>query len=338
LPAFREGLVSRLRELVPCDLASYNEFGPDPEGALIVSDPQEVVDEYEREGKLGRFAELVIEEHPIAGHFLRTGETSTLRMSDFISTRNLHRLEIYDSYFGPLGTEHQLVFNVPARGQLIGVTVNRRWREYDERELALMNGLRQPVVAVHRNLHDRARLEIVTRALDAQGGGPVVVFTLEPTGTIVPAHAPAERLLWRIAGDQGASDALHGWAARRRHHGGEELLVLSLDGRPALQGRYLYGAPGTLDAIILSPLPLGRPQRLSELGLTNRQAEVLLLVWEGASNAEVALALCISEHTVRHHLEGIFRQLGVASRAGAAHLASLRLAADREGELASIWD
>ena len=338
LRAFRAALVSGLRALVPSDIASYNEFGPQSERPLVVSDPPEAVDDVEREATLERFGELIVEEHPLARHFLRTGETRTMRMSDFISARELHRLELYDLFYGPLGTEHQLAFTVPARGQLIGVTVNRKRPEYDEREVGLMDGLRSTVVAVHRNLHDRARLEIVTRALELQGSAPVVVLTVERSGMIVPAHDRGERLLRRIVGDEGASEALRGWAARRRcHDGSVEPLVLALEGRPALQGRYLYGAPGALDAIVLSPLPLGRAQRLSELGLTNRQSEVLLLVWEGATNAEIALALCISEHTVRHHLEGIFRALGVASRAAAAHLASVRLAAGHDSQQASIW-
>lgn len=339
LRAFRTGLVSGLRELVPSDLSSYNEIGPPPERPLIVSDPEDVVDQSVRAGMLERFTELVIGEHPLATHFLRTGETSTLRMSDFISSRKLHRLELYTVLYGPLGAERQLAFTVPSTGQLIGVTVSRRGRDFDDREVALLDGLRETVVAVHRNLHDRARLAIVTRALDVQPGGPMAIFTVEQSGAIVPAHERAERLLRHIVSDQGAFEALQSWAGvRRAHHRGDESLALALDGRPALQGRYLHGARGALDAIVLSPLPLGRSQTLSQLGLTNRQSEVLLLVWQGATNAQIALALCISEHTVRHHLEGIFRQLGVASRAAAAHLASLRLAHDHEGEMASIWD
>jgi DNA-binding CsgD family transcriptional regulator len=166
----------------------------------------------------------------------------------------------------------------------------------------------------------------------------VAILTVEQSGAIVPAHERAERLLRMIASDQGAAETLQSWASRRRaRRGGDKRLGLALDGRPALQGRYLHGARGALDAIVLSPLPLGRSQALSQLGLTNRQSEVLLLVWQGATNAQIALALCISEHTVRHHLEGIFRQLGVASRTAAAHLASLRLADDHGAEMASIW-
>jgi DNA-binding NarL/FixJ family response regulator len=85
-----------------------------------------------------------------------------------------------------------------------------------------------------------------------------------------------------------------------------------------------------LDAITLQRTALDVGATLRALGLTRRQAGVLEMVWKGATNAEVALALCISEHTVRHHLEEIYRRLGVSSRAAATHLVTQTLSACRE--------
>jgi DNA-binding CsgD family transcriptional regulator len=75
----------------------------------------------------------------------------------------------------------------------------------------------------------------------------------------------------------------------------------------------------------LEDLPSSQPQALRALGLTRRQAEVLHLIWQGSTNAEIAGALNISGHTVRHHLEHIYRQLGVRTRAAAAHVATRTL-------------
>ena len=52
-------------------------------------------------------------------------------------------------------------------------------------------------------------------------------------------------------------------------------------------------------------------------GLTAREREILALVAEGKTNAEVALLLWISPHTVRTHLENTFDKLGVTTRAAA---------------------
>jgi DNA-binding NarL/FixJ family response regulator len=57
------------------------------------------------------------------------------------------------------------------------------------------------------------------------------------------------------------------------------------------------------------------------VGLTARELEVLTLVAAGHTNREIAAALVISPHTVRRHLQNIFRKLGVSSRAAATAFA-----------------
>ena len=68
---------------------------------------------------------------------------------------------------------------------------------------------------------------------------------------------------------------------------------------------------------------------LESLGLTPREAEVLLWVAQGKGNAEVAAILGTSESTVRKHLEHLFPKLGSESR-GAASLVAIE-ALSRKG-------
>jgi predicted ATPase/DNA-binding NarL/FixJ family response regulator len=57
-------------------------------------------------------------------------------------------------------------------------------------------------------------------------------------------------------------------------------------------------------------------------GLTAREVDVLRLVADGLSNAEIADRLVLSERTVHAHLRSIFDKLGVNTRTAAVHAAS----------------
>jgi two-component system NarL family response regulator len=48
--------------------------------------------------------------------------------------------------------------------------------------------------------------------------------------------------------------------------------------------------------------------------LTERERQIVKLIGSGESNKQIARELCITERTVKAHLTGIFRKLGVADR------------------------
>ena len=62
---------------------------------------------------------------------------------------------------------------------------------------------------------------------------------------------------------------------------------------------------------------LGTATRRPAGGPTARELDVLRLVARGRTNRDIAGELNISEHTVRRHLQNVFRRLGVSSRAAA---------------------
>ena len=84
----------------------------------------------------------------------------------------------------------------------------------------------------------------------------------------------------------------------------------------AMVGQVLYGSSPVVQ-------PASTAGELAE-ALTPRQQDVLLLLSQGLSNKLIGRRLDLSEHTVRGHVQGIFRFLGVASRSEAAFAARKR--------------
>ncbi|HEX2111655.1 MAG TPA: response regulator transcription factor [Gaiellaceae bacterium] len=73
-------------------------------------------------------------------------------------------------------------------------------------------------------------------------------------------------------------------------------------------------------------------------GLTRRELEILKLVAEGHSNAQVARLLWVTEQTVKFHLSNVYRKLGVANRTEASRFAQVRgllTQAERKASLAT---
>ena len=72
----------------------------------------------------------------------------------------------------------------------------------------------------------------------------------------------------------------------------------------------------------VTAIPRGRraTTRGDPLGLTPREREVLELIGEGATNADIAARLVISPKTVDNHVTSVFSKLGVDNRRAAAEL------------------
>jgi DNA-binding NarL/FixJ family response regulator len=98
--------------------------------------------------------------------------------------------------------------------------------------------------------------------------------------------------------------------AVERVHAGEAMLDTSV------QARLL----DALGAGMASSEPPAQPAALPD-DLTPREAEVLTLIAEGLSNAEIARRLVVSEATVKTHVNRLFAKTGVRDRAQAVRYA-----------------
>jgi len=305
LDAFRHGILPGLQRLLPSDLVGYNEVDPGGE-ASVLTYPWQVPDAANAE--LPRLAH----QHPLISVQMN-GDFGTYKISDFLSARQFHALELYDGLYSQIGAEDQIAFGL--RGPVvIGIAMNRDRRSFSERDRAMLELLRPHLAQAYNGARERERAAALLAALErglAEHGSAVVL--VERDGTLAHLTGAALEILDRYFPERrGAAlpASLAEWLA-----GGATvpLVVSSEAGTLAIKAQASAGA--TL--LSLSDEPALTPERLAPLGLTRRQAEVLALLAGGADVERIARDLYISVATVRKHLEHVYARLGVHTRAAA---------------------
>ncbi|MEH3148641.1 MAG: response regulator transcription factor [Methylobacterium frigidaeris] len=158
-------------------------------------------------------------------------------------------------------------------------------------------------------------------ALDSAGR---YLFAVSPGGAVRWCTPQAARLLRdldpvpaRAAGDPALPDGALAWL---RAGAAAALALTGPDGR-----RFQLSRIGQVDRDeILLRLALdggGEIERLQRaLGLTRREAEVLLWVSRGKASRDIGEILSLSPRTVTKHLEQIYAKLGVENRTSASAL------------------
>ncbi|HET8628543.1 MAG TPA: AAA family ATPase [Thermomicrobiales bacterium] len=174
-------------------------------------------------------------------------------------------------------------------------------RRHAERALALAGDPRQPLalLAAHRALGE---LDAAARRHDDAAGQFAAALALADA-----CAAPYERALTLLAlaesraaaGDRAAADATRDES---------RALLAPLGAKPAR-------ARADALAATLASVPAARAAYPA--GLTAREVEVLRLVAEGLTDAQVAERLFLSPRTVSQHLRSVYNKLGVSSRAAA---------------------
>jgi DNA-binding CsgD family transcriptional regulator len=93
--------------------------------------------------------------------------------------------------------------------------------------------------------------------------------------------------------------------------------VRSRDGRwLVVHGTYLAGPAGSRLAVLVEPATPAElwPVIADACRLSARERQVVLGCLRGASTTQIAAGLCVSPHTVQHHLKSVFDKAGVRSR------------------------
>jgi DNA-binding CsgD family transcriptional regulator len=326
LERFPRHVLRVVRGAAPVDFAVYDELDLRRRRHRWVSDPVELDLGATREAHAAFFRE-----HPFVRHLGRAGDLPPSRLSDFLSRRRYHETALYREAYRAFGVEHQLGFALPALFPRwsVGLALNRSRRDFSDEERLVFEVLRPHLVQAHRNA------QLVTRLREAAPpaapeAAPSAVVRLDarrrlPAASPGPGERLGDYLGPRAVAGGNLPDAVRRWldAHRLPATAADRVpvpcppLVLERPGRRLILRK--VGDSGAETAVAIDERATTGPVSLGErLGLTRRQAEILLWVARGKTNPEIATILGLSPHTVHKHTEHVFARLGVETRTAAA--------------------
>jgi DNA-binding CsgD family transcriptional regulator len=256
----------------------------------------------------------VSHQHPICTYVEESGDFRTLKVSDFLTRTQLHRLELYDHSFRPFGCEYWMM--LPLRSppwHERGFNLLRARRDFSERDRTILDLLAPHLLRLIGNVELRRRLRIALAALDA-GDVDHGVVLLDPNVRVDHATPHARSLLAKYfpATRAALPEAVTEWLADStqslvRKRGTHRLVI---------------------DRIGQSLLAREEPIELAKVAtLTPREQQVLEWVAQGKTNSQIAAILVTAPTTVRKHLENIYAKLGVHTRTAAAAYSRTKLTA-----------
>jgi DNA-binding CsgD family transcriptional regulator len=306
---FTSDFLAELGHLVTADVLAYNELDRVRRRNLLLAVwPDENDDEDDEISDEDWALQL---EHPVC-HRHQQGFFEALKLSDFLTQRELHRTRLYDRRHRPWGIEYEMCVAIPSPLWHTKTFLFFRTgsRDFSERDRLLLNLLQPHLARLWQAARTRRLLKSVLGELDRVDEEALRAVILLGSGSEVEyASPPTERLLHTFfPATNGARlpAALAEW--------------LQSDGTEPLIRRR-----GTLRLTIKrADGALLLEERQEEVRLTRREREVLGWVARGKTNAEIAQLLWLAPSTVRKHLENVYAKLGVSTRTAAvAHFLGL---------------
>jgi DNA-binding CsgD family transcriptional regulator len=315
---FGKAVLAPLRRLVTADSVTYNEIDTRRRRSVWAADPPDAL-----EGVSQEAFERFLPQHPIVAYSKRTGDGQARTISDFLDRRQFHRTDLYATFFRPARVEHQVAITLAYGPSLIvGIAFNRSSSDFSARDRAVLDAVRTQLTSAYQaTMAAETRaclLDAMDRALDDQGRGVLVVH---PGGRLMAATPAAQRFLSNHLGVRvEVGQRLPGRLAALADAAPSRTRPVKLTGQGANLYASLLDEPGSpARVIVIDERAAGDTAPLAAAGLTHREINVLRLLAEGRSNAEIARQLGgASIRTVHKHLEHIYAKLGVHDRTAAA--------------------
>jgi DNA-binding CsgD family transcriptional regulator len=328
LNRLKSHLPATITEVVQADVAMFADFDLRRRNTPIYQSHPAHAFTFEPE-----FIACVYQEHPCVKHIAKTGYLKALKITDFLSQRQYRQTALYSEGMRRYGVEYNMGFQVvePCLPEITSISLVRKNRDFSETDRLKLNLLRPHIarayIAVRQMTELRAQANITFEALAAAKQG---IIALAADGSISFCTEAARGCLKAYFG-QARGDILPPGLSRWLHlhevPAGRKGSLPRLRSPFVVEGNQmrltvhlLSGGAGRQRLLRLQeePVKLSSESLQIHLGLTLRQAEVLLWVSQGKTGPEIATILGLSAGTIRKHTEHIFDKLGVETRTAAA--------------------
>lgn len=302
LEALAEAAVAGLHRLISCDIAAYDEVDTATGAGWGCSDPPGAIS---AEGY--EIFRAHATDNPLVVHATRAPDDVPRSWSELLPASELHRSELYNLLYLPLGVEYQMAACLETSGRAVaGLTLNRAGADFTDHDRALLDLYRRQLSGVRQLVVTSSRLTEATAAT------AVVVLVLDHAGEVVSLAVPGTAAVGEAAARVAATglpEPLAGWVrARRAGPGPVREARWSAPGPNA--GAWANWLPGpTQDLLVLPAAVLGAPvgdepelwvgmlggfsvlAGGSEVDLSGRTGEVVRLVaaWGGEAPVEAVI-------------------------------------------------
>ena len=313
--------LSAVRRVLSCNTICYNEVNLSESRMSWITEPADALP-----GTILRnMFNQHLSEHPLIAHTGLIDVGRSLRISDFLSQQEFHRLALYNEYYRPLNVEYQLGTTISVSShQIIAVGLDRDRPDFSENERLCLDLLRPHLVQAYRNLRT---LSLMKRTIEESGKELMIV---NRSGRVQLASDNVWQVIAQYCDVSSSPGYLPGilrnWITHERSRFDENAgdlspsvpLVLSRGGGNLIVHFLWGGQEADQDLLLLEEQPADLASVFSEDSkLTPREFEILAWLSQGKTNAEIGLALSISPRTVKKHLEHIYGKMQIHRRSAA---------------------
>lgn len=303
---FPGGILAALSGLIPSNLSAFNEVNSARNRITAVTDRP-----LDSHALLAAIWEKYSFQHPLLRYTAETGDGQAVKISDFLSTRDYHRLELYREFYQQLRAEDQMTVTIRSDdGVFLTLAFNRARRDFCESDRVKLNLVRPHILQAYSNaeelsghLKEKADLKTALRetghgliSLSRNGApGPITPGAMESLGSYFPG--------WQSG--CGLPRAITEWLQQGDSR--------SFETRGS-NGRLIVRRAGTPDRRLLLLSEETDRKVPDHIGLTPREHEVLQWLAMGKTNPEIAGILGVAPGTVKMHVQRILEKLDVDNR------------------------